>query len=328
MENRKYIIKEKAFIDVWDKYDNVEEINGVEKCFEFLNDLISVTEGQVIVDHFSGSNYDHIQRVELVGKCVYIYWKDFEEKPLAEDWMSEIFGYATYMYTICNLRKIKILNLKGHLYILFLPNVISLKQAKNLLGISSLQEGKEILVAEDSDTFSTSLRFLKDGKLHECTLFSYPFFSFLIQPKENNTNAGVSGKILMYETLAYTEQRINQVNIALSLSDEHDYDEIQSIGNRLRTILESIVKYYCLYMDYSLPKKDNYGSNMLGELRKHLVKNNDDIVDRFSQEVITSANNYSHDIGIIYTKDDTKKLLQSIHEILLEVGNKIENKEY
>lgn len=316
-------MSEKAVYDVWDKYENVEEINGSVQCYNFLNDIMVTTKGLVIVDHFSGSNYDYIQRVEIVDDYILIYWKDFEQKPLIGDLEAELYGYSTYIYTLCHLRRIKIVNYDGHLFILFQPNVVTIKQAKSLLEITNLQDKNEIIVSENSENFSSKLRFIKDKKIHDCHMFSYPFFSFLIQPKEGCGGTGVSRRILMVETLKDIEKRIKIANASLFHIDEYNYDEIQSLGNRLRTILESIIKYYCLYSNYALPKEDKYGNNVLGDLRKHLLKNSDDLTDFFTTEIITTVNEYSHDTGRVHTKSATEELLHRIYKILLAVYKKI-----
>lgn len=324
----KYELSEKAFLDVWKRYGSPEEINGEIECIKFLKELIEVTNGWVIVDHFSLANYDHISKVNLLDGFTYIYWKDFEENPLEDEWDYEVFGYATYIYTLCRLRKLQFVNIDGHLLILFYPNAIPLKQAKKILKINLLEEGKEILIDENHDDFETRLRFIKNGKIHECFLINFPFFSFLIQPKQRNMNSSTSRKILMYETINYTIKRVENSKSILKFVDDYDNDEIQSVGNRLRSILESLIKYYCLYFSFSLPKRDSYADNMLGNLRKHLLKNKDNIVDYFDQEMINIANDFSHDTGNIYYKKDAINLINKVEILIKEILTRLESKKY
>lgn len=69
----------------------------------------------------------------------------------------------------------------------------------------------------------------------------------------------------------HTKERIQTVKSKLDNLNEYEHDEIRSSGNILRTILESLLKYYCLFYEYSLPKK-HYEKNLLGDLKGHLKK--------------------------------------------------------
>lgn len=313
-----YITSEQAFKDVWERYNCPDEINGTVECFDFLNDLMKATKGQVIVDHFSGANYDHIHRIEKSDDNIYIYWKDFSLFPPKEEFLYEVMGGVTFLYTLCNLRKIKFLDRYGHIFVLFFPNVISLDKAKGLLQIKNLEVEKEIVIDKHEGDFVTRMRFIKEGEIHECTLVNFPFYSFLIQPKEGNTNTGFSNKLLVNETINYAIERLNIADNILNSLDQYDNDGFQSVGNRVRTILESMIKFHCLFQRYSLPK-NNYGDNMLGALRSHLVEKKDDLVKVFSQSVIKKANNFSHDNGGVHTKKEVSDLMQEVNKIINEV---------
>lgn len=318
LDKDEYQMSEKAFLNVWNKYGCPEEINGVKECYSFMEDIMSETRGLVIVDHFSGMNYDHIERIELRDNLILIYWKDFELNPLPEEWLYEVFGYVTYKYTLCDLRKIKFFNVDGHLYVLFMPNVISVDKAQSLLGTRNLERDKEVIIDDLNDDFEIRFRFIRENKIHECTIAKFPYYSFLIQPKERELHTGFSNEILMLETLRDAKSRLNAALHSLRMVDEHDVDGISSSGNRVRTILESVIKYYCLHKRYSLPLS-NYGDNLLGKLRKHLKDKKDSLIEIFSNELLREANEFSHDSGILHSKIKVRELVFKVDEIIEEI---------
>jgi hypothetical protein len=322
-----YRMSEQAFLDVWEEFGCPKELHDEELCFQFLKKLYDKTDGLFIVDHFSYTNYDHITRLELKDNFLYLYWKDYEKNPPVKDSMIfDVFGNTTYMYSMCNLRNLKFINAKGHLFILFMPNASKLKEVKKVLSIEKLEEDKEILTSYDVENLCTHFRFLKDGKIHESIVYNFPAYSFLIQPKQGNRNVDTSKFILLHTTLSNAVDRINKAQGMLNQLNDYDYDEIHSIGNRARTILESIVKYYCVYSGYSLPK-EQYEKNMLGDLKKHLLKQDDSYIE-LKQGTINNANNFSHDEGKVYPKSEAEKLCADVLEIIKAVYISIKEKDF
>lgn len=320
-------MSEQLFIDIWIKYGQPEEIIEKEVIFEFLKELNEKTEGLVIVDHFSYKNYDHISRIELTDNYLFIYWKDFEKFP-TDDFTRQIFGNYTYMYTLCRIRKIRFVLVDGHIYIIFMPNVSKLKEVKNFLGISKLIEKKEIIVEDNLEELYTAITYVKNNQIYNCILHNLPFFSFLIQPKENSIGVGFSKLVLMIETLDYSKVRLNKAIEKLKRADNDDFDEIHSVGNTARSILESILKYYCIYEAYLLPA-DDYGKNMLGKIHTHLKNNNDKVLkEYFTNNVIRLANDFSHDIGYFYSKSVAETLCNSVMEILDVIYETMEDKNF
>lgn len=323
-----YKMSQKAFIDTWGEFGQPKEIYDKEECFRFLTRLNEVTGGLVIVDHFSYTNYDHISGVKLEDNYLYIYWKNYEENPPHNDMEMEVFGNSTYIYSLCNLRKLKFIEVNGHLFILFMPNVSKIKEVKKFLSIENLEMDKELLINDNKENLYTNFRFIKENKIHECVIHNLPFYSFLIQPKQKSVDVGFSKKLLLIETLRYAVDRIQKGIKLLHILNNHDYDEIHGIGNRARSVLESIVKYYCLYNGYSLPN-DHYGNNLLGDLKKHLNKKGDsNFSNLLSQEIINLANKFSHDDGNVYPKTDAEKLCKDVLLIINAAFNSIREKDF
>lgn len=152
----------------------------------------------------------------------------------------------------------------------------------------------------------------------EVDFYNLPFYSFLLQPKEKNTPAIFSQKVLLYGNIKEAKKRLAMVNNKIDLiENQYDEDNIRSCANTLRNLLEFILKYYCIYKAYSLPNEEAYGYNMLGNLKKHLKEKGDDLV--IEQEVINTANEYSHDSGIKLEKERLALLRDKIAEILYQI---------
>lgn len=191
------------------------------------------------------------------------------------------------------------------MYAIVMPIIAEIKEVKKYLGIDKLDSTK-VRIDENLEKLFTTIRYIKDNKINECILHNLPFFSFLLQPKEKARDAGFSQNILMYATLDYVNNRLEKVKSKTNVVDQYDFDEIRASGNIIRTILESLVKYYSIYHGYSLPE-DHYGNNLLGKLKKNL-KDDDLMVQYLKQEMINLANEFSHDTGKACSKVDLIKL--------------------
>ncbi|GIO42279.1 hypothetical protein [Paenibacillus apis] len=327
IERLEYITSERAFSDLWIEYECPDEINGVQECYLFLSKLMERTEGYFVLDHFSGASYDHIQRIEMKEEKLFIYWKDFKINPIdveeqeLKELLSWMYDNSTFIYTVCDIRKLKFFESNGHLFILFMPNVISVDETKKVLSVQNLKN-EEVEIDEEYNSFETKIRFVLEGKIHDCIISKFPFYSFLIQPKENVSVTVYSTELLKENTLIEAQNRLNRALETLSFTEGLEYDQINSAGSLARTVLESIIKYYCLYSKYSLPN-ESYGHNMLGNLRKHLQKNNDEIAKLLSNELIKKANQFSHDTGKTHTIKEVEELIEAINDIILSIHDKI-----
>ena len=107
-------LSNKAFVDAWNKFGCPEEMSDIATIHAFLNTLMENTNGQFIVDHIAGGNYDNVNSIIYDEPYSIIRWKDFNNfrnqclnNVLNEDdrmtWY--IFGYATYDYILCQIQK-------------------------------------------------------------------------------------------------------------------------------------------------------------------------------------------------------------------------------
>ncbi|TKJ88916.1 hypothetical protein PaeCFBP13512_16955 [Paenibacillus sp. CFBP13512] len=320
-------MSEEAFNEIWTKYDCPEMLYGNKICYSFLKDLYERTSGHFNVDHFSLYNYDNLFEIELNGNYTHLIWKDFERCTAPEDYEEDvaIFG-AHYIFSLCSIQMINFFDLNGHLYLLIMPSIADLKEVRKHLEITKLTSN-QIYIEENLEDFFTIIRYQKEEKTYQCILHNLPFFSFLLQPKENHRDTLLSQKILMYTTLDYVGERLQKVKEKINMIQQSELDEIRSTGNTIRTILESSIKYYCIFYGYSLPE-DHYGNNVLGKLKKHLK--DDVIFENLQQKMINLANNFSHDTGsecdkknLIILFDLAHVLYEKIQERMVQTDEEI-----
>lgn len=327
---KNYVFSQQLFLDLWDKYDNKEVITDLDTIVRFLSDLIELSNGQVIVDHFSKENYDCIERIERVENYVKIIWKDFSgylEKKAAgtlsdmEKLVWSIWDNASYVYALLNIEKIKILRIRDHIMVLFRTSPIEPRRVERLFS----QGTNKILIKDQQPNLLYSDFFFLDNSggrtaLHMCTVYTLPFFVMLIQPKEHDIPSSFSHIILVRETLSEIRSRFTRTVQLLNMCDEYDTDDIASKGNTIRTLLEYMLKYYCIYK--KLPLKDvdqKYCHIALGDLKKVIPEGDLSI----SQELINQANAFSHDSGKTFHKDDVLQLAYSFELVLNEIEHSI-----
>lgn len=328
-----YEMSELLFLDIWEEWQKPSEISDGEKIRDFLNQIIDKSRGLFILDHFSNINYDHVTSVKYKKPFLEIYWKDLNEyrekylrKELTDDdqmiWC--VHGYSTYMYMLLNINKIKFVKKGVHLYILFLTNLIPEKLSKKHL----LDKNNELIDKENyKNLLYNKFTFFEGDKnlliKHDCIVNNLPYFSCLIQPKENNKSTGYSRNLLLIETLKEISNRMERVLNSLSLIDEFDYDELFSSGNKIRRILEYCLKFLCIYKNLNLDIEKKYGFIKLGDLKKEIKANYNNL--RFDQSLINTANELSHDSGKIFEKEEVIKFWNEVNDLIEEVYDIILN---
>lgn len=287
-----YEMTQQAFYDVWKEFNSPKELRGSKNAFKFLKRLHEVTEGLFIVDHFSYTNYDNVDKILLDGDYVGIYWKDYKGQKV-DDMRRRVFGNVTYIYSLCNINKIKFIDFKGNLLILIMPIVASDTELKKHLKIKSLPKDK-YQIEDNQDEFTTEYTFILDEEVHRCISHNLPFYSFLIQAKQYNIDCGYSRLFLLTATIEEVDDRLKRIHN--KLNEWLDQDEFCELGNTLRRILEYLLKYYMCYINISLPS-NSYGHNMIGQLSKGLKSEDQKLYELIDSSIIRIANELSHDSG-------------------------------
>lgn len=323
-----YIISEKPFLEVWQQFGCPTEITNIEMIIDFLNTLVEKTKGKFIVDHITTGNYDCVSSIEYVEPYTIIKWHDFDNyrlkflnKELDEldgtSWFT--FGCATYDYILLNIRKIKFRKLSNHLYIGILSQLTNLEEYNKWLE----KNNYSIINIDDSDDFEIEYSYWEGDpsqqKKHICRVNCSPFYTNLIQPKENACSSYHSKAILVLFSYEEIKKRLNATNNQLAKINPEDEDSLQDLGNRIRRILEYFLKYYCAYKGVHLGLTDKYKYISLGKLRKKVNETFSDKEHLISQSLVNKANDFSHDFGKIISKQD----VESFCNEAIELSNKV-----
>ena len=324
-----YELSEQLFLDLWNKFGTPTEILEKPQINKFLTELVNISKGWIILDHYSYINFDHIKKIESDGKFTKIFWKDFNNlrnkylsKTMSEDefvtW--QIFGCCTYQYVLMDILKLKFLKIHNHLFILLQANIIKPKEIEKYLLTGNELISKKV----NTDELYTEYIFF-EGKSediikHSCIFGNLPYYSIIIQPKEKCTASSVTSKqIMLFETLYDIQNRLQNVRHKIDQTPSNDFDELFSKGNTIRRILEFALKHYCVWANIHIKIEDKYGYIELGDLKKVLKKSNIEI----PQPLINMANELSHDSGVQFTKDDLLEFYDNVNALISTLSQTI-----
>lgn len=328
-----YWFSEQLFLDVWEKYGNPEVICEKEKINEFLKELVTKSNTYIVLDHYSQINFDTIVKIEPNDKYTLIYWFDknnLRERILSKENISEmeklewsVFGFATYEYLLLDISKIRFIRIDNHLFVLLMSNLIPQREIEK-----TISKNNEMIDIEEvtSDLYTRYTFWEGDPQnliKHFCIVSNLPYYTCVIQPKENIPNTYLSKILLLESTIYDIKIRLANVQTRLFNTDEYDNDELFSIGNTIRRILEYVIKYYCVINNMDLGKlqvEQKYGYITLGDLRK-IINSHGKL--ELSQGLINIANELSHDSGAVLTKEDIESFYYDTMNVIDEISKLI-----
>ncbi|AZJ20707.1 hypothetical protein CT694_13885 [Bacillus wiedmannii bv. thuringiensis] len=330
-----YEISEQAFLDLWEEWRKPEELNNSEEIFKFLTELLEKTNGWVNWDHFSLQSYDYISKIEYHAPFTYIYWHDnskYREKYLKgeldeESAMEWYFrgGNVTYTYTVLHINKLKFKVINNHPYLIFRVNLIPNKTVEKHLKLSN----KNNLIETENKPSMFYKEFIfwegneKNFIKHACTVNNLPYYTGLIQPKENVRDSFFSRLLMLNETINEVNGRMYKVRSTIVRSNRYDYDTLFSQGNTIRRILEYVLKFFCLNEAIEVEIDRKYGNVKLSELRKKINQHLEEII--ITQGFVDTANELSHDSGKVFSKEEildfwneSAKIITRIYSVIKE----------
>lgn len=269
-----YELSEELFLDLLKKYSYTPNITDKKTINSFLTELVTLSKGYVILDHYSNINFDSIKRIEYDGVYTKIIWKDLNKfrqaylnKKISDNdlltW--QIFGYYTYEYILMDISKLTFVKNHNHVFILIQANYKSPKELERYILNGNDLISKEV---NTQQLYTEYIFFEGDPNnlvKHSCIFGNLPYFSAIIQPKENCTASSVSSKkIMLYETLIEIQNRFTNTYNKLIDVSEDDSDELFSKGNTIRRILEFALKHYCVWANIHIEIETKYGYIELG----------------------------------------------------------------
>lgn len=325
-----YIISEKPFLEVWQQFGCPTEITNTELIIDFLNTLVEKTEGQFIVDHISSGDFDCVNSISYTEPFFKIQWKDFDKFRIKflnnelndfDNLTWSTFGCATFDYILCSIKKVNIIDYHNHLFICLQLNIIETNYFEKWLKNNNLTTK----FTDDTTIFEREYILLEGDeselKKHICHLNSLPFYTILIQPKENSLRAYQSRKILTLLNYNNILNRLNNSLCKLNKSSNLDEDSLFEIANGCRRIYENFLKYFCVYDEIEMKNiKDKYKHIKLGDLRKLINKKYNGMIQK---SLINQLNEFSHDSGLTPTKNEIKQIILDVTESVKEMYEKI-----
>lgn len=320
-----YCVSEQLFLDIWEKYGCPKEICDKVIISDLINEIINKSKTNIVLDHYSQINFDYITKIENKDGYTLIYWYDknkIREKYLANELNEHdmqiwcVFGYATYDYILLDIEKIKFVKVNNHIFILLKSNLIPQRQISKYI-----LEGNEHIETEENTTeLYTKYTFFEGNPeniiKHICFVGNLPYYTCVIQPKENIPGTGISKKLLLQETIIEIKMRLEKAHKRLLETEEYDIDELFGVGNTIRRIMEYALKYYCVINKIDLSKlqiEQKYGYIELGDLRKIINKDGNAII---SQKLVNKANELSHDSGTSFSKTKLIEFYSEVFELL------------
>ena len=321
-----YFTSEQLFLDIWEEYGCPSDIYDKSTINEILQKIVERSETYIVLDHYSGINFDYISKIGVIDRYTLLHWFDNNEyrkeylSKTPEDELNMLIwqthGYATYSYILLDISKIKFFKIDNHLFLLLESNLIPQREISKIFSrnytVISAQEHTSELYTEYSFFEGDQKELIK----HICFVGNLPYYACVIQPKENIPDVGISRSLLLEATVVQVNDRISKVRAKLSKIDERDTDELRSVGNTIRIILEYILKYYCVICEIDIGKmkiEQKYGYIVLGDLAKMINAEGKIFID---SETIIITNELSHDSGIIVRKNDLGILCKKANEIV------------
>ncbi|WP_104803281.1 hypothetical protein [Blautia marasmi] len=323
-----YELSEQLFLDIWSNYDCPSEISDKNLINEFLCKIVAKSKGKVILDHYSGINFDDIKAIETDNLFTKILWIDMNDtrkryldKTINDDefMIWQIFGCYSYEYVYMDIAKIKFVRNKDHLFMLLQSTLTNPRKLEKQLLKNNTLISKEI---NTEKLYTEYIFFEGDGKdliKHSGIVGNLPYYSCIIQPKEHCTPSSVDAKLIMLrETLLEIKERLDNTYSKLINVSETDTDELFAKGNTIRRIMEFSLKHYCVWKEISIEIEQKYGHINLGELKKK-VKNFFEI----PQNIIDTANELSHDSGQSFSKTDVLNFFESVSNLVENITSEI-----
>ncbi len=83
-----YELSEQLFLDIWNKFGTPAEILAKPQINKFLTELVNISKGWIILDHYSYINFDRIKKLNQMenlrkyfGRILIIFGKNIFLKP-------------------------------------------------------------------------------------------------------------------------------------------------------------------------------------------------------------------------------------------------------
>ena len=289
-----------------------DEITSLDDLDLFLNELLTRTDGWVIVDFIDEANWDnlHSYKIDKSNRFLYLNWRDYREidgnNNVTDDFreVSRMIFPASVYGMIMHFQSLIILRLKEFPVFLLRGYTLTDKQIRNAF-------------SRDTDEFEMkkysfhSRRLIRsiNGFWEDLFCINTPIASVIIVPKRTGFSTRDSKFILYQYNVVQAVLRLRKVMVETGKITERDTDFLFEKANTIRRIMENVLKVECTYRGLELNK--NYSKFLLGDLIKLLENFHDADTKTSFGKIAQWANELSHDSGIPATKEKVMFLCET-----------------
>lgn len=270
-----------------------QKLTQLSEIKSFFSDLITQTNGWVILDFLDTANWDQIEAFELSEEgLLTLIWHDYrnvEESEIDKEIRQMVFPASLYSLGISVNSIVPVIGEKSAI---FLIN----GYAKTDKEINKLyKEGSSEYKLYNNSFFER--RIVRKISSHwevidyHCT----PIYSLVIIPKKSGLSSFDSKHLLYTYNIQDLLDRLALVIEALDNIEENAYDLICEKVNTARRILESALKIECCYHEIEI--KEDYSKLLLGPLLSYVKVFKDEEVQPTLGKMAELLNEFSHDSG-------------------------------
>lgn len=285
-----------------------DSIDTLDKFELFMDDFMTETKGQVIVDMLDADNWDCIRgySIEKDAKILYLYWQmkesDAEKRLLRQmAFPLDVYGLAIRLK---NVQFIK--DKKGRCFAICIngytiPDSDINKRLKKL-------DPKKSMIDADTSFFSTNYVRVDQDPSEDMRIMKTPIKSFWLIPKCLNIHAQKSKDLLyelnLHECECMLEEAIEDLQRTINHHKRNKArieKAIKVAGNQIRQADENLFKLVmCFYQKEFKFKAASYNDNLLGKvispLKKHVYSTEDYAIKL--NKIADVANKCSHYTGL------------------------------
>ena len=267
--------------------------NDIEIAKEIIQNIITKTDGNVVVDFLGVENFDRLQFVESDDEVLKLYWH-------------YSMGVANPPHNIrvdIAFDKLELIKLNDNDIAIGIKGYYKSKNEiksyyhnkERISNMNSKCESKGSLFYYELD-FDKIQRNSKEN--FRVTFLPWRYYNILILPRENLPSAGESSEILILKNLLDIKNKNKKIVSEFERCKNNDEDTIAMFGNRYRKTMEELLKFIILTCEVDF--KENYKDDMFGSLLSQLKKIDKDYeIQRYSHEYLQMIIDKIEDKGFI-----------------------------
>lgn len=270
-----------------------QKITERSEIKRFLSELLTQTDGWVILDFLDTGNWDRIEAFELSDNGVLtLIWHDYREADESEqERQVRQMAFPASLYSL-GISVNSIVPIIGENSAIFLLNGYT-KTEKEINKI--YKEGSSDYQIYTHSFFEKRIIRKVSEHWEDIQFHCTPIYSLAIIPKKSGLSSFDSKRLLYTYNIQDLAKRLALVITALDTVDKDDHDLICEKVNTARRIFESVLKIECCFREVEI--KDDYSKLLLGSLLNYVKGFKDEEFQPTLGRMAEILNEFSHDSG-------------------------------